>query len=216
MVAGRAVLPFDGAPRELVEPPVVHLHVDALAGTLDAERSAGFAQWVDGAEAFSHRNRMARLLLNRPEAARRLIRLGILGSAEGRAGPSRQATNPGSSTPGEERSPLQRRKYGKAYEEIVAIAVLCCRFGLTLPHTRAMALQALHLAEVGHHALVGTAASSIADRWRTHALAATNKVTKSTLTKYRGCVLSFCAWATEQYGDVESVLPLSRSLVVAF
>lgn len=211
---GRAALRGDGIPPDLVLPPVIHLHGAGFGVTLGAERSAGFSQWVDNVDDFTHRNLVARLLLNRHEVARRLIRLGSLSSLQRRADPTRQTAHLLSASPSDERSPLQRRKDAKAYGEIVAFGNICSHFGLTLPHTRVEALQALHLAEDGHHALRGTAASAIENIWRTQTLAATNKGTKTTQSTYRGCVLAFCTWAAVEFGDDEAVMPLSRDLVV--
>lgn len=74
------------AEKDFVTPPVVHVH-GGLMEDVTGERSAGFLQWVDGAETITARDLVSRLFVNLPEAAARFIRLGSLYSTAARTAP---------------------------------------------------------------------------------------------------------------------------------
>lgn len=82
------------AEREFVVPPVVHVY-GGPAGDVDAERSAGFLEWVDGSASITVRNMICRLFMNQDEIAARFIRLRSIYSPAPRAGvlPSASGTS---------------------------------------------------------------------------------------------------------------------------
>lgn len=196
-------------------PPVVRLHGGHM-GEPVGERSAGFLQFVDGVEAYTHRNLVARLFVNKPDIGGRLIRMGSLHSLLLREGTNHVGPSMAPSPPGDTRTPPERERDGAAYVHMVALANYARAFGLSLVNTQAVVVQALHLAEVGNHALVGTVTSVVRNNWLKHTVSATNKGRKTTLKNYSGAVAGFCKWAAEKYGDDISVMPVTRTMVVTF
>ncbi|KAK1864505.1 hypothetical protein I4F81_007051 [Pyropia yezoensis] len=67
--------PAAGSERDFVATPAIHVY-GGPAGAVTAERSAGYEQWEDGAAGYTQRNLVAKLFVNEPVVANRLIRLG--------------------------------------------------------------------------------------------------------------------------------------------
>lgn len=201
---------------DLLVAPVVRFHGGHM-GEPVGERSAGFQQFVDGVEAYTHRNLVARLFVNKPDIGGRLIKIGSLYSSDLRGGltPGGTAANV-PPQPGDTRTAPQRERDSAAYVHMVALANYARGLGLSLINTQAVVVQALHLAEQGNHALVGAVTSVVKNHWMQHTVSATNKGTKTTINNYSGAVASFCRWAAEKYGDDVSVMPISRTMVVTF
>lgn len=114
------------------------------------ERSAGFLQFVDGVEAYTLRNLVARLFVNKPDIGGRLIKMGSLYSAGLRGGltPGVTAANV-PLQPGDTRTAPQRERDSAAYVHMVELANYARGLGLSLISTQAVVVQALHLAELG-------------------------------------------------------------------
>lgn len=107
---------------DLLVAPVVRLH-GGHTGEPVGERSAGFLQFVDGVEAYTHRNLVARLFVNNPEIGGRLIRMGSLYSSVQRGGDTPGATAANvRPPPGDTRTPPERERDSAAYVHMVALA----------------------------------------------------------------------------------------------
>ncbi|KAK1857401.1 hypothetical protein I4F81_000020 [Pyropia yezoensis] len=185
-------------------------------GEAVGERSAGFLQLVGGVEAYTHRNLVARLFVNKPEIGGRLIQMGSLYSSVQRGGdtPGATAANVGP-PPGYTRKPPEREQDSAACVHMVALANYSRGFGLSLINTQAVVVQALHLAENGYYALVGTVTSVVRNHGLQHTVSATYKGSKTTINTYSGAVAAFCRWAAEKSGDDAPVMPISRTTVVS-
>lgn len=182
-----------------------------------AERSAGFLQFVDGVEAYTNRNVVARLFVNKTDIGGRLIKMGSLYSSDLREGltPGVTAANV-PPHPGNARTTPQWERDSAAYVHMVALANYARELGLSLINTQAMAVQELHMAAQGNHALVGEVKSVLKNHWMQQSMSATNKGTTTTINSYSGAATSFFRWVAEKYGDDVSVMPISRTMVVTF
>lgn len=209
--------PPDEPPRgDLLVAPVVRLHRGHM-GEPVGERSTGFLQFVDGVEAYTLRNLVARLFVNKPEISGRLIRMGSLYSSVQRGGDTPKATAANvRPPPGDTRTRPERERDSAAYVHMVALANYSRGLGLSLINTQAVVVQALHLAEKANHALVGTVTSVVRNHWLQNTVSAINKGSKTTINNYSGAVAAFCRWAAEKYGDDVPVMPISRTMVVTF
>lgn len=186
---------------------------------MTAERSAGYEQWEDGATGYTQRNLVAKLFVNQPVVANRLIRLGSLYSPLSREGGTSAVGvgAPGAGAPpGDDRTPAQRERDKVFYGHSVAIANHAAAFRLNYANTRAVVQQALHLPETNQRDGVAAVASVIGNNWQKHTDSATNSGKKQTMTTYRPCVARFCAWAEEKDGTDTLIIPMNRNTVVPF
>jgi len=180
------------------------------------ELSAGHIKWVDGLNAYTVRNLANRLFSGVPDVSHRLVRLGCLYSDAAREGFLGDAFVWTGLPPGDTRSPLQAKADRRAYESIVRTANFCAAFRLDVVCTRAVVVQALHVAERGNHLLVDTVLSAMRNDFEKHSVSATRKGTKTTMAKYAGYIRRFCVWGGENLAADATLLPLSRHSVVMF
>lgn len=210
--------PAAASERDFVAAPAIHVY-GGPAGAVTAERSAGYEQWEDGATGYTQRNLVAKLFVNQPVVANRLIRLGSLYSPLSREGGTSAVGvgAPGAGAPpGDDRTPAQRERDKVFYGHSVAIANHAAAFRLNYANTRAVVQQALHLPETNQRDGVAAVASVIGNNWQKHTDSATNSGKKQTMTTYRPCVARFCAWAEEKDGTDTLIIPMNRNTVVPF
>jgi len=155
------------------------------------ELFAGQIKWVDGLNAYTVRNLANRLFSGVPGVGHRLVRLGCLYSDAARECFLSDAFVWTGLPPGDTRSPLQAKADRRAYESIVRTANFCAAFRLDVACTRAVVVQALHVAERGNHLLVDTVLSAMRNDFEKHSVSATRKGKKTTMTKYAGYIRRF-------------------------
>ncbi|OSX78120.1 hypothetical protein BU14_0120s0004, partial [Porphyra umbilicalis] len=200
---------------ELVVPPVVHMHGGHMGDAM-AELSAGYHVWMDAEPAYSVRNLVARLFLQKPAVSGRLIRLGCLFSDDLRAGFLRDKFAGTRLPPDDDRTPAQARADRGAFEAIVNLANYCTAFGLDTPCKQAVVTQALRVAERGNHHLVASTLTAVKNDWQKHAVSATHGGKITTITTYAGYIRRFCAWAADNVISAVGVMPLNRHVVVSW
>lgn len=79
---------------------------------------------------------------------------------------------------------MQAKTDRRAYESMIRMANFCAACKLDVACTRAVVMQALHVAECGNHLLVDTVLSAVRNDWEKHTLSATRKGTKTAMAKY--------------------------------
>ena len=166
-------------------PAVVHMHGGHM-GDATAELSAGYNAWSDAEQAYSVRNLVARLFLQKPAVSGRLIRLGCLFTDDLPAGFLGDRFSGTRLPPEENRTPAQSKADRGAFESIVNLANYCTAFGLDTPCRQTVVAQALHVAERGNYHLVTSTLTAVKNDWQKHAVSETHGGKKTTITTCTG------------------------------
>jgi len=141
------------------------------------------------------------------DIGRRLVRLGLVPGCPSAAA---EALDDGPVR----RMPEQRAAEKRAYNDLVDVAKHAQLFQLCMAVVQAVALKALHLAEIKQYALLASVAISASNSWTLHTVSGTNKGVKMTIKSHGASVEAYCAFgASPESSQADGIiLPIIRHI----
>jgi len=167
-------------------------------------------------QTYTVRNLALHLFNGRPDVSGQLIRLGCLFSEAARAGFIGDQFAGTGLPPTDDSAPVPAKADRGAYGAIVNLENFFTTFGLDVACTRAVAAQAVHVAERGNHHLVHSTLTAVKNDCQKHAVSATHGGKKTNLVTYAGFSRRFCAKRAETATTGGGLMHLNRHVVVSW